>query len=114
MMKLIVLIVAAISCISAKPGHLSRIIAAPAPVVTAQSSQVFARNFNGLVPFAPVPVPLPVPAPIVAAPIPAAPILPFPSRVVTPFLPPRVVSPFVPYAPYPYYPYAPLPRPIFY
>lgn len=56
---------AAISCASAKPGLLpvaysAPLVAAPA-VVTAQSSQVFARNYNGI-----------AAAPIIAAPAPIA------------------------------------------
>lgn len=78
--------------------------------MTAQSSQVFQRNYNGIVPF-----PF-APAPIIAGPgfIPhAAPFAPVPSRFVSPFAPHRIVSPYAPYS-YPYAPFAPFPRPLLY
>ncbi|KAI8041647.1 hypothetical protein M5D96_005912 [Drosophila gunungcola] len=43
--------------------HSAAVVAAPAPVVTATSSQVIARNFNGI---AAAPVIAPVAAPVVA------------------------------------------------
>lgn len=105
--QLVVLVIASFAYATA---HLAApLIAAPAPVVTAQSSQVFARNYNGIA-YAPAlahaPVPF-VPAPVAPA------FAPFPSRVVAPFLPPRVVAPFAHYA-YPYQPFAAYPRPFYY
>ncbi|KAH8274576.1 hypothetical protein KR044_013090, partial [Drosophila immigrans] len=68
-----VVIFAVIACAAAKPGVLlgqqvayaapAAVVAAPAPYVTATSSQVFARNFNGI---ATAPVIAPVAAPVVA------------------------------------------------
>ncbi|XP_068148957.1 cyclin-dependent kinase inhibitor 1C-like [Drosophila tropicalis] len=93
MFKFAVLILAVAGCAMAKPGILAPVaplaytapaalVAAPAPVVTATSSQVFARNYNGIA-TAPVIAPAPViakyavPAPIaapLAAPLAAAPL----------------------------------------
>lgn len=99
-----VLIIASFAYATATPGHLGAPLIAPA-AVTAQSSQVFSRNFNGIsfaaVPFAPAPVIAPfAPAPVVAS----------------PFLPPRVVAPFAHYTYPPYQPIAayPYPRPFYY
>ncbi|XP_062705055.1 cuticle protein 21-like [Aedes albopictus] len=58
--KLICIAVLAISCVCAKPGVVAPVAysaqlayAAPAPAfVTAQSSQVIARNYNGVAPLA--------------------------------------------------------------
>ncbi|XP_026848578.1 calphotin [Drosophila persimilis] len=71
MFKYAVVICALIACVAAKPGLLhaplaAPLFAAPAPVVTAASSQVVARTFNGIatapviaqVPVAPAPVPV--------------------------------------------------------
>ncbi|XP_033243221.1 cuticle protein 16.5-like [Drosophila miranda] len=72
MFKFAAVILAILACASAKPGFLSAplaytapaaIVAAPAPVVTATSSQVFARNYNGI---AAAPVIAPVAAPLAA------------------------------------------------
>ncbi|XP_033243407.1 cuticle protein 38-like [Drosophila miranda] len=76
MFKFAAVILAILACASAKPGFLSAplaytapaaIVAAPAPVVTATSSQVFARNYNGIA-AAPViaPVAAPFAAPVIA------------------------------------------------
>lgn len=88
----------------AGPSVVSPLVAAPQ--VVAQSSQVFARNYNGIVPFAPLTLPAPapiVPAPFFPAPVPVpfSPFAPIPSRVVAPFS-------------YPYYPFAPFTRPFLY
>nr|XP_043069894.1 cyclin-dependent kinase inhibitor 1C [Drosophila bipectinata] len=80
MFKYAVVICALIACVAGKPGLLHAPLAAipaPAPVVTAASSQVVARTFNGIAAapiVAPVPV-APVPAPILrtVAPVPVAP-----------------------------------------
>ncbi|XP_030246751.1 uncharacterized protein LOC115565687, partial [Drosophila navojoa] len=55
MFKFAVVIFAIIACAAAKPGLLGAplaysapLIAAPAPYVTSSSSQVFARNYNGI------------------------------------------------------------------
>ncbi|KAI8041648.1 hypothetical protein M5D96_005913 [Drosophila gunungcola] len=84
MFKSAVVILAIVACVAAKPGllgaplaytsplaytaplaysHPAAVVAAPAPVVTATSSQVIARNFNGI---AAAPVIAPVAAPVVA------------------------------------------------
>ncbi|XP_063706179.1 glutaconyl-CoA decarboxylase subunit gamma-like [Culicoides brevitarsis] len=73
MCKLIILVALAISAVSAKPGVVAPLAySAPAVVapgvVAAQSSQVFARNYNGLA------APLAVAAPAIAAPAVAAPL----------------------------------------
>ncbi|CAG9799717.1 unnamed protein product [Chironomus riparius] len=91
MMKLIVFVFAAIVYTNASHVHL----AAPA-VVTAQSSQVIARNYNGIVTPAVVPV---VP------------------KVFTPFLPTRVYPSYYPHVhhfspSHFHYPY--LGRPVYY
>ncbi|XP_022231379.2 uncharacterized protein LOC111080208 [Drosophila obscura] len=76
MFKFAAVIFAILACASAKPGFLSAplaytapaaFVAAPAPVVTATSSQVFARNYNGIA-AAPViaPVAAPLAAPVIA------------------------------------------------
>ncbi|XP_026848581.1 cuticle protein 16.5-like [Drosophila persimilis] len=76
MFKFAAVILAVLACASAKPGFLSAplaytapaaIVAAPGPVVTATSSQVFARNYNGIA-AAPViaPVAAPLAAPVIA------------------------------------------------
>lgn len=108
----IVLLVAFVAgCTRAEP-HVSPLIAA-APVVTAQSSQVFARNYNGIVPFPFAPAPF-VPGPaVIPAAAPFSPFAPVPSRFVSPFAPQNIVSPYAPYA-YPYAPFAPFPRPLLY
>ncbi|XP_017840357.2 cuticle protein 16.5-like [Drosophila busckii] len=68
----IAIIFAFIACAAAKPGLLlgqsvaysaPLVAAAPAPYVTATSSQVFARNYNGI---AAAPVIAPVAAPVLA------------------------------------------------
>ncbi|XP_065360826.1 cuticle protein 70, isoforms A and B-like isoform X2 [Calliphora vicina] len=76
MFKFAVVIFAVIACAAAKP-HLigaplaytapAAVVAAPAPFVTATSSQVIARNYNGIA-TAPIvaPVATPVAAPVVA------------------------------------------------
>ncbi|KAM8708147.1 hypothetical protein ACLKA7_015161 [Drosophila subpalustris] len=71
MFKLTFVIFAIIACAAAKPGHLlgqqlaysAPVVAAPAPYVTATSSQVIARNYNGI---ATAPVVAPVAAPVIA------------------------------------------------
>uniref|UniRef100_A0A6P4FFL8 Uncharacterized protein LOC108051572 n=2 Tax=Drosophila rhopaloa TaxID=1041015 RepID=A0A6P4FFL8_DRORH len=82
MFKSAVVIFAIVACVAAKPGLLGAplaytsplaytaplaysapVVAAPAPVVTATSSQVIARNYNGI---AAAPVIAPVAAPVVA------------------------------------------------
>ncbi|XP_002027408.2 cuticle protein 16.5 [Drosophila persimilis] len=72
MFKFAAVILAVLACASAKPGFLSAplaytapaaIVAAPGPVVTATSSQVFARNYNGI---AAAPVIAPIAAPLAA------------------------------------------------
>ncbi|XP_017127373.1 cuticle protein 38-like [Drosophila elegans] len=78
MFKSAVVILAIVACVAAKPGlldaplaytsplaysHPAAVVAAPAPVVTATSSQVIARNFNGI---AAAPVVAPVAAPVIA------------------------------------------------
>uniref|UniRef100_A0A1I8Q7M6 Cuticle protein 16.5-like n=1 Tax=Stomoxys calcitrans TaxID=35570 RepID=A0A1I8Q7M6_STOCA len=76
MFKFAVVILAVIASASAKPGLISAplaytapaavVAAAPAPFVTATSSQVFARNYNGIA-TAPVVAPVArVAAPVVA------------------------------------------------
>ncbi|EDW69861.2 uncharacterized protein Dvir_GJ11892 [Drosophila virilis] len=75
-----VVIFAIIACAAAKPGLLGEpfaypapivaaapgaVVAAPAPYVTATSSQVFARNYNGIA-TAPLVAAAPVAAPVVA------------------------------------------------
>lgn len=68
----VVVIFAVIACAAAKPGLIgaplaytapAAVVAAPAPIVTATSSQVVARNYNGI---ATAPVVAPVATPIVA------------------------------------------------
>ncbi|XP_061387507.1 uncharacterized protein LOC133322537 [Musca vetustissima] len=79
MFKFAVVIFAIIACAAAKPGLVTPlaytapaavVAAAPAPVVTATSSQFVARNHNGIV-SAPIvaPVATPVVAKTVAAPL---------------------------------------------
>ncbi|XP_061390833.1 cuticle protein 70, isoforms A and B-like [Musca vetustissima] len=79
MFKFVIVLFAIIACAAAKPGlvtHLAYtapaavVAAAPAPFVTATSSQYVARNYNGIA-TAPVvaPVATPVVAKTVAAPI---------------------------------------------
>ncbi|KAM7356251.1 uncharacterized protein ACRADG_002056 [Cochliomyia hominivorax] len=71
MFKFAVVIFAVIACAAAKPGLVAplaytapaAVVAAPAPVVTATSSQVIARNHNGI---ATAPIVAPVAAPVVA------------------------------------------------
>ncbi|XP_046808593.1 cuticle protein 16.5-like [Lucilia cuprina] len=72
MFKFAVVIFALIACAAAQPGLLSAplaytapaaVVAAPAGVVTATSSQFVARNHNGIVS---TPVVAPVAAPVVA------------------------------------------------
>ncbi|XP_052845053.1 cuticle protein 38-like [Drosophila gunungcola] len=79
MFKYAVVVLALVACAAAKPGLLGAPLAytsplaytaplayshpAPAPVVTATSSQVIARNFNGI---AAAPVIAPVAAPVIA------------------------------------------------
>ncbi|XP_016961109.2 cuticle protein 70, isoforms A and B [Drosophila biarmipes] len=82
MFKYAVVVLALVACAAARPGLLgaplaysaplaytapAALVAAPAPVVTATSSQVIARNYNGIA-AAPViaPVAAPVAAPVVA------------------------------------------------
>ncbi|XP_034105599.1 translation initiation factor IF-2-like [Drosophila albomicans] len=83
MFKCTIVICALIACVAAKPGLLhaplvaaAPVIAAPAPaVVTATSSQVVARNFNGIATaplIAPVAPIAPIAAPIVRAVAPVA------------------------------------------
>ncbi|SPP76582.1 Hypothetical predicted protein [Drosophila guanche] len=94
MFKYAVVICALIACVAAKPGLLhaplaAPLFAAPAPVVTAASSQVVARTFNGIatapviaqVPVAPAPVPVPV-VRTVAAPFAAPLAAPLPAPIV--------------------------------
>jgi hypothetical protein len=81
---IVLLFVAAVTYVNGSHVHL----AAPS-FVAAQSSQVFARNFNGIVPAAVVPA--------------AAAVVPAPAAV--PLLPSRVVAPYAPYLNYPYNPY---------
>ncbi|XP_061394638.1 cuticle protein 70, isoforms A and B-like [Musca vetustissima] len=75
MFKFVVVIFAMIACAAAKPGLVTPlaytapaavVAAAPAPFVTATSSQYVARNYNGI---ATAPVVAPVVAKTVAAPI---------------------------------------------
>ncbi|XP_020816516.1 cuticle protein 70, isoforms A and B-like [Drosophila serrata] len=92
MFKSAVVVLALVACAAAKPGFLgaplaytaplayssplayaapAAVVAAPAPVVTATSSQVIARNYNGIAAapvIAPVATPLaaPVAAPVIA------------------------------------------------
>ncbi|EDV90882.1 GH24646 [Drosophila grimshawi] len=73
MFKYTIVILAIIACAAAKPGLLlgqqlaytapAAVVAAPAPFVTATSSQVIARNYNGI---AHAPVIAPVAAPVIA------------------------------------------------
>ncbi|XP_013108900.2 cuticle protein 70, isoforms A and B-like [Stomoxys calcitrans] len=80
MFKFAFVIFAVIACAAAKPGLIGAplaytapaavVAAAPAPFVTATSSQVIARNYNGI---ATAPVVAPVAAPLVAKTI-AAPV----------------------------------------
>ncbi|XP_037933214.1 cuticle protein 16.5-like [Teleopsis dalmanni] len=76
MFKFVVVIFAVIACVAAKPGLLSAplaytvpaaVVAAPAPFVTATSSQVVARNFNGI-----AAAPIVAAAPVVKAVAPVA------------------------------------------
>ncbi|XP_061390834.1 cuticle protein 16.5-like [Musca vetustissima] len=79
MFKFVVVLFAIIACAAAKPGFVTPlaytapavVAAAPAPFVTATSSQYVARNYNGI---ATAPVVAPVAAPIVAKTV-AAPIV---------------------------------------
>uniref|UniRef100_A0A1I8MPZ5 Cuticle protein n=1 Tax=Musca domestica TaxID=7370 RepID=A0A1I8MPZ5_MUSDO len=73
MFKFAVVVFAVIACAAAKPGLIGAplaytapaavVAAAPAPVVTATSSQYVARNYNGI---ATAPVVAPVATPVVA------------------------------------------------
>ncbi|XP_073841247.1 uncharacterized protein [Musca autumnalis] len=76
MFKFAVVLFAIIACAAAKPGLVTPLAytapaAAPAPFVTATSSQYVARNYNGI---ATAPVVAPVAAPVVAKTV-AAPIV---------------------------------------
>ena len=78
----IVAVCSLLAVASAKPHVLTPV--GPG-VVTAQSSQVFARTYNGFVPFAvPAPIPAPVPAPAYHFVLPAAPPAPvfYPQPVI--------------------------------
>lgn len=115
---------ALIACVNAKPGLLhsplvapAAVIAAPAPaVVTATSSQVVARNFNGIaaapiitaapVPDAPLTAPLaapafvhPVAAPVIAkySAVPVA--APLTAPLVTKYAAPHLAAPLAYRAP---------------
>ncbi|XP_067648137.1 cuticle protein 10.6-like [Eurosta solidaginis] len=78
MFKYAIVLFALIACAAAKPGVLTpfaaapltyaapaAVVAAPAPYVTATSSQVIARNYNGIG-AAPVVAAAPLAAPVVA------------------------------------------------
>ncbi|XP_073839860.1 uncharacterized protein [Musca autumnalis] len=79
MFKFAVVLFAIIACAAAKPGLVTplaytapaAVVAAPAPFVTATSSQYIARNYNGI---ATAPVVAPVAAPVVAKTV-AAPVV---------------------------------------
>ncbi|XP_045495627.1 cuticle protein 38-like [Colias croceus] len=75
MMKIIVLISALVAIAAAKPSLVSApLVAAPAPVVTATSSQYYHRINNGLAAYVAAPAAYVAPAaPVVSAPYVAAP-----------------------------------------
>ncbi|XP_011181101.2 cuticle protein 16.5-like [Zeugodacus cucurbitae] len=74
MFKYAVVLFALIACAAAKPHILSAApLAYAAPVVTATSSQVIARNYNGIA-AAPIIAAAPVAAPVVARYAAAAPL----------------------------------------
>ncbi|XP_034657110.1 uncharacterized protein LOC117894265 [Drosophila subobscura] len=89
MFKYVIVICALIACVAGKPGHLlsAQLLAAPAPVVTATSSQLIARNFNGIA-AAPViaSVPVAAPVPVVKAVAPVA------TRIISPFAAPLIAK----------------------
>ncbi|XP_017156948.1 cyclin-dependent kinase inhibitor 1C-like [Drosophila miranda] len=113
MFKYVAVVFALVACVAGKPGVLlpaplsavpAPLFAAPAPVVTATSSQVVARNFNGIA-AASVIAPLPV-----AAPVPIA------TRLISPIGAP-LISKYAATAPLPYTTplgYAAAPQPIFF
>ncbi|BFF97111.1 calphotin-like [Drosophila madeirensis] len=96
MFKYVIVICALIACVAGKPGHLlsaqllaapAPLLAAPAPVVTATSSQLIARNFNGI---AAAPVIASVP---VAAPVPVVKtVAPVATRIISPFAAPLIAK----------------------
>lgn len=126
----ITVVCALIACVAAKPGLLhsplvapATVIAAPAPaVVTATSSQVVARNFNGIaaapiitaapVPVAPLAAPAfvhPVTAPVIAkySAVPVA--TPLTAPLIPKFAVPHLATPLAYRAPLGY---APAPAPL--
>ncbi|XP_065360449.1 cuticle protein 19.8-like isoform X1 [Calliphora vicina] len=94
MFKYAVVILAVIACAAAKPGLIGAplayraapFVAAPAPVITATSSQVVARTYNGI---AHAPIVAPV-APVARVVAPVAPV----ARVVAPAHVAHVAAPF--------------------
>ncbi|XP_075162174.1 uncharacterized protein LOC142234854 [Haematobia irritans] len=96
MFKSVIVLFACIAFAAAKPGLLgaplaytaaAAVVAAPAPFVTATSSQVIARNYNGI---ATAPVVAPVAAPLIAktiaAPVAAAYTVPIAAAYSTPIV----------------------------
>ncbi|XP_065093789.1 cuticle protein 38-like [Ochlerotatus camptorhynchus] len=113
--KLICIAALAISCVCAKPGvvapvaYSAPLVAAPAPAfVTAQSSQVIARNYNGVAPLAytaAVAAPLAYAAPVAKVAAPLAYSAPLAYTAAAAYAAP-FAAPFAsPYAAYRYSPY---------
>ncbi|XP_055915337.1 cuticle protein 12.5-like [Eupeodes corollae] len=99
MFKYIIVILAVIACAAAKPGVLaplaysSPLIAAAPGVVTATSSQVIARNYNGIA-SAPLLAAAPIAAPLTAARYFASPYAAAAPLVASPFAANYLASPY--------------------
>ncbi|XP_069967361.1 cuticle protein 16.5-like [Bactrocera oleae] len=115
MFKHVIVVLAAIACAAAKPSLLHApyaaaplAFAAPAPIITATSSQVVARTHNGIA-AAPIVAAAPVAAPLAAAPLaaPIAPISPLVRYAAAPF--PASIAPVARYATAPLARYAAAP-----
>ncbi|XP_053696165.1 vitelline membrane protein Vm26Ab-like [Sabethes cyaneus] len=110
--KVIVLVAVAIACVNGKPLVAAPLVAAAPAVVTAQSSQYVARNYNGIAAAYTAPVAAAYTAPVAAAytaPVAAAYTAPFAAAYTAPVAAAYTASPYAAayttYAASPYYPY---------